>query len=150
MTSDHFINIPKRQIVRYLLVGAGNTFFGYTMFAVLVYILSDLIIYGYIVAAIISNIFAITVAYIGYKCFVFKTAGNYLREYLRFYTVYGVAAGVNLVLLPVFVTALNLTSIPKGYSPYVAGALLTVITVILSFFGHRNFSFIPQKVDLDS
>jgi putative flippase GtrA len=143
---DH-VNVPKGQLVRYLLVGAWNTFFGYAVFAVFVYILSDLMMYGYMLASVISNIFAITVAYICYKFLVFKTTGNYMREYLRFYTVYGMAAGLNLALLPVFVAILNLTGIKDIYSPYLAGALLTLVTALFSFFGHRNFSFKPQKID---
>jgi putative flippase GtrA len=138
-------NVPRDQLVRYILVGAWNTFFGYAMFAVLTYLLSDLIAYGYMVASVVSNILAITIAYIGYKFFVFKTKGNYLREYLRFYAVYGVAAGVNLALLPILVTALNFMGVREMYSPYLAGALLTFMTVVLSFLGHRNFSFRPRS-----
>lgn len=146
MIDRRFVNIPGGQLIRYLLVGTWNTLFGYTAFVVLTYLLYGLFAYSYMVASAVSNFLAITVAYIGYKFFVFKTEGNYLREYVRFCTVYGVAAGINLISLPILVTALNLMTIREVYSPYIAGALLTFVTVILSFLGHRNFSFKSQPI----
>ncbi len=135
--------IPTGQFVRYLLVGGWNTLFGYSLFAFLTYVLTGVIPFAYMTASILSNIIAITVGYIGYKLFVFRTTGNYLREYLRFYVVYGASAALNLVLLPFLVAGLNLITAEKVYAPYIAGALLTVVTVLVSFFGHRNFSFRP-------
>ena len=135
--------VPKGQLIRYLLVGTWNTCFGYAAFAFLTYLLTDVIPYAYMAASIISSIIAITLAYIGYKLFVFRTKGNYLREYLRFYVVYGASAAVNLALLPLLVTVLNFFMLQKVYAPYLAGAILTSVTVVISFLGHRNFSFRP-------
>lgn len=82
----------------------------------------------------ISNVMSITNAYAGYKIFVFKTKGNYLREYFRFYVVYGVALCMNYIVLPICVELLKM-------SPLVAQALLTAITVTSSYLGHKHFSF---------
>ena len=54
------------------------------------------------ILVIITNILAITNAYICYKLVVFKTKGNYVKEYLRFYIVYGFAFAVSLLLFPLF------------------------------------------------
>jgi putative flippase GtrA len=122
------------RFLRYLLVGAANTVIGYSLFAVLTYLLTDKVPHAYMAACILGNVIAISVAYVNYKFFVFKTRGNYLAEYLRFYVVYGFSFILGLVLLPLFVEIL-------GINPYLAGALLTTITVICSFLGHKNYSF---------
>ncbi len=124
--------IPDSQVIRYMLVGGWNTVFGYCVFAFLYFMLSAKI--HYIIIAIISNIIAITMAYAGYKIFVFKTKGNYLSEYLRFYVVYGLSMILGLILLPLFVEFLIL-------NVYLAQAVATIACISVSFIGHRNFSF---------
>ena len=93
----HFYKKHQEKI-DYLLVGGWNTIFGYLVFVLLYYLFSSKI--HYILLFILSNILSITNAYIGNKVFVFKTQGNYIREYLRFYVVYGGAMMLNCVLLP--------------------------------------------------
>lgn len=123
---------------RYLLVGAWNTLFSYLSFAALYVLFGDRL--HYLAVLFISNVLSITNAYAGYKHFVFKTKGNYLREYLRFYVVYAVALLSNYILLPVLVELLKLP-------PLLAQAVLTAITVASSYFGHRDFSFSPRGDD---
>lgn len=134
----------EAQLIRYLIVGAGNTLFGYGCYALLTFLLTGVVPYAYMLAAVLSSVINITVSYFGYKFFVFRTNGNYLQEYLRCYVVYGTATLVNLTLLPVLVTILNLFVRPPEYAPYLAGAVLTVGTVVASFIGHRRYSFAPQ------
>lgn len=140
-----FTYLPPGQVVRYLIVGVWNMCFGYGLFALSTYLLTGLVPMAYMLAAVLSNVIAITVAFLGYKWFVFKTQGSYLREYLRCYVVYGTAFLVNLVLLPVLVYLLGLVVSPPVYAPYIAGAILTGGTVLVSFVGHRQFSFACQK-----
>jgi len=71
------------QFGRYLLVGAWNTLFGYGSFAFFTAILSPVIPHSYIVASVIASLLNISVSYLGYKWFVFKTKGNYVREWIR-------------------------------------------------------------------
>ena len=106
--------------------------FGYGVFALLYFLLSVRI--HYVIIAIISNIIAITMAYAGYKLFVFKTKGNYLSEYLKFHVVYGFSMILGLALLPLFVEFLKL-------NVYLAQAIATLACISVSFIGHRNFSF---------
>jgi putative flippase GtrA len=121
-----------REKINYLLVGGWNTVFGYFVFAGLYFLLhQDL---HYMVLFIISNIISITNAYIGYKVFVFKTKGNYLKEYLRFYVVYGAAMALNLVLLPLAVELFRL-------SPVIAQGGLVFVNVLFSYVGHKRYSF---------
>ena len=67
-----------QQIVRYLIAGGFNTVFGYGLFAVFNWLFSRRIPYSYLLASLLSNLIAITVAFLAYKWFVFRTRGNYL------------------------------------------------------------------------
>jgi putative flippase GtrA len=120
------------QKIRYLIVGGWNTVFGYGVFAGLYFWLSNSVHYLFILS--LSYIISITNAYIGYKLFVFKTRGNILREYFRFYVVYGTAFLVNLAVLPFLVEVGELNM-------YVAQAFVTFFTIIGSYIMHKNFSF---------
>ncbi|OGC22182.1 hypothetical protein A3J90_02195 [candidate division WOR-1 bacterium RIFOXYC2_FULL_37_10] len=82
----------------------------------------------------ISNIIGITNAYISYKFFVFRTRGNYLKEYLRFYIVYGFSMLFGFFLLPFSVEVLRV-------SPLIAQGIIIIITILISYIGHKNFSF---------
>jgi putative flippase GtrA len=136
--SRHF---PPGQFGRYLLVGAGNTLFGYGTFAVLVAILDRVVPHGYILASVMSSVLNITVSYFNYKWFVFKTKGNYLREWARCVVVYSSAIVINALLLPVLVFAIRRWTSYYAGAPYIAGAVLIGCTTIYSFVGHRRFSF---------
>ncbi|MFH1387624.1 MAG: GtrA family protein [bacterium] len=118
--------------INYLLVGAWNTLFGYCVFLLLYFLFAAKIHYLFLL--VFSNILAITNAYIGYKIFVFRTKGNYLKEYLRFYVVYGAAMILNMIILPFVVELFKL-------SPPIAQTGLMLINIIFSYLGHKYFSF---------
>ncbi len=120
------------QKIRYLIIGGWNTVFGYGIFAALYFWFASSIHYLAILS--ISYVLSITNAYIGYKLFVFRTKGNILREYFRFYLVYGVSFIFNLTMLPLFVETFSLNM-------YVAQAIVTVITILGSYVLHKKFSF---------
>lgn len=129
------------QFARYILVGGFNTVFGYSLFAFLNWSFTGLGSYSYMYAAVLSNFIAITVAFLGYKWFVFRTRGNYLREWVRCMAVYGSSMLIGLVGLPILVPILRHFFGHPERAPYIAGALLTIVTVLFSFFGHKNVSF---------
>jgi putative flippase GtrA len=134
-------HIPPGQLLRYLVVGTWNTFFGYACFAVLTVLLDRVIAHGYIVANLLSILINVTVAFLGYKWFVFKTKGNYLREWLRVVGIYSTAILISTVMLPVLVFVIRSASNWDKAAPYIAGAVLTGFTVVYSFVGHKKFSF---------
>lgn len=129
------------QLIRYLLVGGFNTVFGYSLFALLNWSFRGLGSFSYMYAAVLSNLIAITVAFLGYKWFVFRTRGNYLIEWVRCVGVYGSSMAIGLVGLPILVPILRGHLQHPMEAPYIAAAILTVITVIFSFLGHKNISF---------
>jgi putative flippase GtrA len=134
-------HIPREQFGRYLLVGVLNTLFGYGAYAALTAALAPFVSHSYIPASIIAAPLNITVSYLGYKWFVFKTQGNYLHEWTRCLIVYGSAMILGIVLLPPVVFLVRLVTGLDRPAPYIAGALLMGFNVIYSFLGHKNFSF---------
>ncbi len=138
-------HIPPEQFGRYLLVGIWNSLFGYGDYAAWTAVLTPIVPHGYIFASIISSPLNMTVSFLGYKWFVFKTHGNYLREWSRCMMVYGSAMVVGIALLPGVVFLVRLTTGLNQAAPYIGGALLMGFTVLYSFLGHKNFSFRPRR-----
>ena len=133
--------IPSGQFGRYLAVGLWNTAFGYGTYALLTSLLEGYVPAAYLVASLLASVLNITVSFLGYKWLVFKTRGNYFKEWLRCLMVYSGSIALGLVLLPpaVFLVG-ELTGSPRS-APYIAGALVMGVQVIISFLGHRRFSF---------
>ncbi len=129
------------QFARYLMVGAVNTLFGYSSFAILTALLTPFIPYSYVVASVISNLINITFSYLNYKSFVFKTRGNYAREWFRCVAVYSGGIAIGALLLPVIVFLLRRIFHAGSAAPYLAGGILTCMTAVYSFLSHRTFSF---------
>jgi putative flippase GtrA len=132
---------PLLQFSRYLLVGGFNTFFGYGIFALLNWSFRGFGTYSYMYAAVLANFIAITVAFLAYKWFVFRTRGNYFMEWIRCFGVYGGSALIGLVGLPILVPILRHYLQRSEGAPYVAAAILAAFSALSSFFGHKNFSF---------
>ncbi len=129
------------QSLRYLVVGGVNTVVGYASFAALYALLAGKVPAAYIFANLLANVVAITVAFFGYKYFVFRTRGDGWREYFRTYVVYGTSMLVGLALLPLMVQVLSPMMKRVDLVPYIAQALTMLLVVGGSFFGHRNYSF---------
>ena len=134
-------HIPPGQFLRYLAVGAWNTLFGYSTYALFTALLMPRFRLGYILASVFSSLLNITVAYLGYKFFVFKTEGNYLVEWLRCILVYGSGMLPGLIFLPLLVEGLHYGFHLSRSAPYIAGAIVMGLGVLYSFFGHKHFSF---------
>jgi putative flippase GtrA len=115
--------------------------FGYGSYAFFTAILSPMIPHSYIAASVISSLLNISVSFLGYKWFVFKTKGNYLREWVRCVGVYSGGILVGVLTLPVLVVMIRRNTRFDAQAPYIAGALLTAFMVVYSFLGHKKFSF---------
>ncbi len=134
-------HVPPGQFGRYLLVGAWTTLFGYGTFALFTAVLNPIVPHSYIWASLLSSLLNITVAYFGYKWFVFKTKGNYLREWMRCVAVYSGGIIFALLALPALVVLIRHNTRFFAQAPYIAGAFLMVVVVVYNFFGHKKFSF---------
>lgn len=136
--------------LRYLVVGAFNTAFGYSCFALFTFLLTPLLAYGYVAASLLANLFAITFSFLGYKWFVFKTHGNYLKEWVRCVGVYTGSMLLSAAALPLLVPIVQHQTGNARTAPYIAGALVLVFSVAFSFFGHRHISFGRSKPSAQS
>ena len=131
----------ERQPVRYLMVGGFNTAFGYGLLTLFTYLLTGVVPRSYLLASVLSGFIGITVAFLGYKWFVFRTKGNYWKEWLRCLLVYCTPMGITLLALPVLVAVIeHWTHSPKS-APYIAEAITTAGTIVVSYFGHKHISF---------
>lgn len=137
---------PAGEVVRFLLVGAFNTVFAYIL-----YILA-LHFYGQLMphrgkplladfASLTAKPLAITVAFLGYKHFVFRTHGNYLKEWLRCFAVYGLSTPAELVILPLATTFFLHFSLSHAWAPHLAGIVNSICIASYSYFAHKKFSF---------
>jgi putative flippase GtrA len=122
-------------------VGACNTIFGYGCFALFTLLLTPILSYGYVLASLLANLFSITFAFLGYKWFVFKTHGNYLKEWVRCLGVYAGSMILSAAALPFVVGIIRRQPGHDRSAPYIAGAIVLVFSIVFSFFGHRHISF---------
>lgn len=138
-------HIPPGQFGRYLLVGIWNTAFSFGSFAFFTSLLNPYIPMSYMAASLLASVLNITVSFLGYKWLVFKTTGNYWREWTRCLIVYSGSIMIGLASLPPLVFIVAYLTGSSQAAPYVAGALQVGFQVILSFFALRTFSF--KEVD---
>jgi putative flippase GtrA len=125
-------NLLKIKSARYLLAGGWNTLFGYGVGVGLYVLLIDRLHITLI--AIIANIISITMSFVIYKLYVFRSPGNWLKEYLRCYILYGSMACFGIVLLWIFVDYFHINI-------WFSQAFVIFSTVFASYFGHKFFTF---------
>ena len=118
--------------ISYLLTGLWNTVFGYTLSLVLYNSLHSFI--HILAISLITNVICISMSFVTYKIFVFKTKDNWLLEYIRCYIIYGLISLVSAVIIWISVGFLK--------SPFwIAQALLIPIMILFSYIGHKKFTF---------
>jgi putative flippase GtrA len=122
----------RREQILYLVVGGWNTVFGYGVWAVLQYLLGSHV--HYLVVVVLSWPLAVLNAYLGYRFVVFHSQGSLLAELPRFSLVYLATLIANLGMLPLALNALPLNI-------YVIQALFTAGVVVVSYLGHKYFTF---------
>jgi putative flippase GtrA len=123
----------EKQISRFIFVGILNTIVGYGAFFLLLY----LNIY-YILALLISHIIGVTNSFVWNKKWTFRSEGNARREGIKFFSVYGIIFMINLFILTFFVEVLKLT-------PQIGQVVALGICTLISFFGHKYWSFRHQR-----
>ena len=138
--------LPGGEVIRFLMVGGFNTAFSLALYSACV------IAFGHMLpnsskewiadlAFVVSTPIGITVAFLGYKHFVFRTKGNYLKEWLKCFAVYSVTFPMGLVILPAATHAFKYMALTKPYAPFLAGLVNSFVIACYSYFGHKKFSF---------
>ena len=122
----------RHQNIRYLLAAGWNTAFGYFTGVGLFYALSKYLHVAII--GLIGYVVSITMSFMVYKLFVFRTKGRWFSEYLKSNIVYGFGSVIGIVLLWLLVDY-------GRVSIWIAQFLIIMVTAGISFFGHRGFTF---------
>jgi len=138
-TLGPLFRIVKDQRVAFLIVGGFNTLLGTFWFVFFELLLRDhLGAYGYMASLVCAHVAAVLCAFVLYRKFVFRVTGHVWLDLARFEVVNLAALGVNVVALPFVVELLGLAPIP-------AQLLITCVTALISYFGHKGFSFRRKK-----
>jgi putative flippase GtrA len=126
-----FLRVVRDQRVAFLIVGGINTVVGFLIFAGFLVLLGK---QRYLVALVCSHVVAVLIAFVLYRFVVFRVRGHVLADLWRFETVYLSALAVNLVVLPVLVELAHLPVL-------LAQALIVLVTSLMSYLGHKHYSF---------
>lgn len=101
-----------------------------------------LIVYGvclyfglhYLLAILIAQIVAISVAFPVYRAFVFESTGTLRHDFLRFLGVWSGGAIAGVVATPILVEVFNV-------DPFWAQVFAILVISVASFLAHRAFTF---------
>lgn len=126
------LRMANGKEVRYVLVGGWNTLFGWAVFVALQLTVGATI--GYMAVLVIAQVVSIINAYLCYRWLVFRVQGSWWLDFFRFSTVYWIVFALNIVALPLMVSAL-------GMNVILAQTVFVVVTVIASYIAHNRFSF---------
>ncbi|HZX99770.1 MAG TPA: GtrA family protein [Dermatophilaceae bacterium] len=126
-----FPRVVRDQRVAFLIVGGINTVVGFLCFAGFLVVLGK---QRYLVALVCAHVVAVLIAFVLYRFAVFRVRGHVLADLWRFETVYLSALAVNFVVLPVLVELAHLPVL-------LAQALIVLVTSVMSWVGHKHFSF---------
>jgi putative flippase GtrA len=130
-TPGWLLRVVADQRVAFLIVGAVNTVVGLLAFAGFLVLLGK---QHYLVVLACAHVVSVLIAFVLYRWVVFRVRGHLLADLWRFETVYLSALAVNFVLLPLLVEVAHLEVYP-------AQAMIVVVTSVMSWVGHKHFSF---------
>ena len=118
--------------LRFLVVGAWNTAFGYLAFVVAYFLLRQWL--HYLVIMLIAHFVSVCNAFVGHKFLVFRRDGHLLADFLRFNMSYVGTLLFGLAALPILVEVF-------GIHLLISQGLLVVVTTVSSYFLHKKLSF---------
>ena len=137
--------LAEIESVRFLVIGGGNTLFGvadsFVMVKLMMLIFPSQPKTTATVAIAISSAINIGVSFLTYKWFVFRTRGNYLKEYLRSLLIYLPNLALSTLAVAPLATLLQRWIRQEKASVYTAISIIVVAGIIFSFFGHKNVTF---------
>jgi putative flippase GtrA len=132
--------VREDERVRFVVVGGINTVVAYVLFLGFEQILDG----RYLLSLGLSYLIATLIAFFLHRRFTFAVSGRgmIILDFIRFESVYVVMLAINAILLFVLV---DLARWPS----WIAQALIIVVTTIVSYVGHKFFSFRRAPVARD-
>lgn len=122
----------RNERLRFLVIGAWNTLFGYLAYVALYALLNDKV--HYLVIGLAAHAIGMVNAFACHRLLVFRSRGGLVADFVRFNVSQLVVAGLGLIALWCLVDGLGMTPLP-------AQALVVAIAVVLSYLAHRYFTF---------
>lgn len=119
--------------IRFLIIGAINTVLGTAIYSILLLNLNKFE-YGYMAALILSQIISLFFGFYLHRKFTFKVKGNLIIDFTRFSMVSALSYAINIIILPILVSI-------GHWNPFYAQISILIITTLISFIGHKFFSF---------
>ena len=118
--------------LRFLVAGAWNFAFGYGVFAGLYWAfrgkVSDWLI------LVVATVLGITMSFLTHRFITYRSTGPWLKEYFRFYVVYGVQSVLNILMFWILVTLLKMNA-------YAVQFFIATSLTLASYWAHKWFSF---------
>lgn len=142
------LRLIRDQRVAFLGVGAVNTVVGLGIFVVCSETLGHPVDhrFGKIAAAIatlgVTHVLSVLFAFVMHRRFVFHVRGHLWRDLARFWSVYLTAAAFNIVALP--------SLVQLGLGRIQAQLIIVAAITLMTYFGHRHFSFRRSRSDAGS
>ena len=127
----------RDERVRFVIIGGVNTVVAYLLF-----VLFELTLGGrYFLSLFLAYLLATMLAFVLHRRFTFGVTGrqSLVVDFLRFESVYVVMFLLNAALLPLFIEVF-------GWPSLVAQAVIVVFTTVVSYLGHKFFSFRRRAV----
>ncbi len=121
--------------LRFLIVGVWNFVFGYVVFAGLYWALQD--VWCDWAIATLAAILGITMSFLTHRFITYRSNGCWWREYLRFYVVYGGQSLLNVILIWLLVTKLEMNA-------YFFQFAISIVLTIATYWAHKHYSFKGQ------
>lgn len=124
----------KNQSIKFIIVGVLNTVVGFLVYAAYIYFIHN----NYLQALIVSHIIGVAHSYLWNNKWTFQQKKYNARSAVKFMSVYVVTFFVNLFLLAILVDTIEMDKL-------IAQAIALFLTTLVSFFGHKYWSFRTSK-----
>ncbi len=128
---ERWFKIPDK--IRFLIVGSWNTGFSLLVFIVILKLIGH-----YQITLVFSHIIGVFNSFLTFKFLVFRSRGNFLKEYIKVNIVYIIYFILNFVMLTFAVEVLKLGEV---FSQVVISGIMTVF----SYMMNKYFTFSDGK-----
>lgn len=119
------------QLTRFVLIGAGNTLVSFLIFVFFVKLLGENVYQVCLFLSwAVSSFFSFTLQ----KVFVFRTKGNWLKEYIKCLMTWTIGYGINAVSLGIIVHWFN-------YHVIIGQIIAIFLTTVSTFLLFKYFAF---------
>ena len=136
----------QNEKLRFLLVGGFNTATSFLIYYIFLYLTSG----REQLSLFLMNLININISIITMRYYVFRSTGNFLKEYSKAFSSYIVLYFVNMGLLALFVRIVHISEhlsadsflldVPNLNKAVAQICCICIITII-TFFVHKYFSF---------